>query len=135
MVYTGYFAMAKKYKKLGFCTISVAQFNPSWYNGVSFPELAPSKELLGDYKLSGLSPDDYTSRYFDELQRPEAIAGIEKLKKKALSDSRDLILLCYEKPGEFCHRHVLARFLNARYPDVFRVLEYQEEDAMQQNLN
>ena len=124
MVHTGYFAMAKKYKKLGFCTISVAQFNPSWYNGVSFPELAPSKELLGDYKLSGLSTDDYTKRYFEELQRPEAVASMEKLKMKALTDSRDLILLCYENPEEFCHRHLLARFLNERYPDVFQISEY-----------
>ena len=125
MVYTGYFAMAKKYKKLGFCTISVAQFNPSWYNGVSFPELAPSRELLGDYKLSGLSTDDYAKRYFDELQRPKAIASMKKLKEKALSDSRNLILLCYEKPDEFCHRHLLAQFLNELYPDVFQVSEYQ----------
>lgn len=127
MVHTGYFAMAKKYKKLGFCTISVAQFNPSWYNGVSFPELAPSKELLGDYKLSGLSTDDYTKRYFEELQRPEAVASMEKLKMKALTDSRDLILLCYEKPGEFCHRHLLSRYLNEHYPDVFQILEYTSE--------
>ena len=54
-IYTGYFAKSRFYEKKKLKQISVAQFNPSWYNGVSFPELAPSKELLGDYKYNGIS--------------------------------------------------------------------------------
>lgn len=125
MVYTGYFSNVKKYKKLGFCCISVAQFNPSWYNGVSFPELAPSQTILAAYKLQGMSVEEYERLYLKELERPEAVASMEKLKNKALTDSRDLILLCYEKPKDFCHRHILARQLNNKYPDVFSISEYQ----------
>ena len=126
MTYTGYFSMVKKYKRLGLCCISIAQFNPAWYNGVSFPELAPSQSLLGQYKLAGLRQEDYKRIYIEELRRPEAVSSMEKLRKKALEDPRDLILLCYEKPGEFCHRHLLAEVLNERYPDVFQIKEYEQ---------
>ena len=27
----------------------------------------------------------------------------------------DIYLLCYEKPSNFCHRHILAKFLNKNY--------------------
>jgi len=30
---------------------------------------------------------------------------------ETLGGDRDIILCCYEKPGEFCHRHVLANWL------------------------
>ena len=35
-------------------------------------------------------------------------ANIEEL----LKDEKDPILLCYEKSDEFCHRHIVAEYIN-----------------------
>ena len=123
-IYTGYFAKSRFYEKKKLKQISVAQFNPSWYNGVSFPELAPSKELLGDYKYNGISQEEYKIRYLNELSRPAAMRSIEKLKEMTETSDRDIILLCYEVSEDFCHRHLLADFLNQYEPEVFRIREY-----------
>ena len=31
----------------------------------------------------------------------------------ALGGGHDVILLCFEKPGEFCHRHLVAQWLKS----------------------
>ena len=31
-----------------------------------------------------------------------------------LSNGKDVVLLCYEKRGDFCHRHLLAKFLEEK---------------------
>lgn len=124
MIYTGYFANLKKYKQNGLQTVSVARFNPSWYNGVSFSELSPSDKLLGDYKLAGISEEEYAERYKEEITRPSSRMMIEKLKEKALTGTKDMVLLCYEKPDEFCHRHILAEVLNEEYPEIFHIEEF-----------
>ena len=31
-----------------------------------------------------------------------------------LSNGRDCVLLCYEKSGDFCHRHLVADWLNKK---------------------
>jgi len=30
-----------------------------------------------------------------------------------MSDGMDIALVCYEKPGDFCHRHLVAEWLRA----------------------
>lgn len=35
--------------------------------------------------------------------------------EELLKDENDPILLCYERGQDFCHRHVLAEFINIRY--------------------
>ena len=32
--------------------------------------------------------------------------------EELLQDEKDPILLCYEKSNEFCHRHILAEYIN-----------------------
>lgn len=46
------------------------------------------------------------------LARKEQIAqNIPYLK----NGEKDVVLLCYEKTGDWCHRHILARFLNEQF--------------------
>ena len=30
---------------------------------------------------------------------------------KTMSPTEDIALVCYEKPGDFCHRHLVAKWL------------------------
>jgi len=105
---TSYFAQAgflHKDREL----VSISRVTPDWFTA-SFPtsiialELAPSMELLLAYKNDEISEKDYEIRYRDEtlsLLDPKEIA--EKYKNS--------VFLCYEKTGDFCHRRILASWL------------------------
>ena len=41
----------------------------------------------------------------------------------ALGGGHDVILLCFEKPGEFCHRHLVVQWLN-QFTNQ-KIIEYQ----------
>ncbi len=50
-----------------------------------------------------------------------------------LSGGRDAALLCYEKPGEFCHRHLLAQWITEQ--SGLEVTEWMtEEEAKTEEL-
>lgn len=111
-IWTGYFARMKNYKKVDLVPVSIAYGTPVWYEGETCFELAPPRKLLIAYKKEGLSTADYTKRYNDFLKTVNWSEVIDKL--YAISekhDDRDLILCCFEKPTDFCHRHLLAEFL------------------------
>ena len=60
-----------------------------------------------------------------------------------IKDEKDPILLCYEKEGQFCHRHVLAEFINLKYgiyvPDIsisegLEIIEHKKPEYIRQIL-
>jgi len=87
-----------------------------WYK-----ELAPDFEILKRFKSTGnrtqSTKDWFTQEYIrklDELRNSGRLEGyIDELEK--LVQYNDVYLLCYEKPLEFCHRHILADYLNNHY--------------------
>jgi len=103
MIYTSYFANIKKLPP-HLKTISISRFPPKWYEGESDLLLAPSKELLLGIKDGNISEEEYTKEYLDYLNTLNPKEIEEKYK--------DSILLCYEKTGDFCHRHILTNWLN-----------------------
>ena len=75
--------------------------------------IAPTKDILCEYKAN---PDKerYTKRYKEEvlciLKNPQIfVDGLIYC-----SNGGDVAMLCYEKPEDFCHRHILADFLNEK---------------------
>jgi len=74
------------------------------------------------YKKGLITEDMYEERYLHQLDmNGEAILkGVDALLSHAEKMGRRLVLLCYEKPSDFCHRHILARWLERR---GFRVKE------------
>ena len=74
--------------------------------------LAPTWDIYNEYKQSG-DAERYTKRYKEEV--------LAKHNNKIISDHlyflaykymKDVILLCYEKPNVFCHRHLIAEWLD-----------------------
>jgi len=101
-IYTGYFAKAKQYNEAGLVTISIARFN-RYYSGASFKQLAPAAEIIH------LPEDQYKPIYSKQLSLLSKEGVYNQIKQ--LSGGKDCILLCYEKPGDFCHRHMVASWL------------------------
>lgn len=109
MIYTSYFAKIRALPD-AIVPISISLKPPDTYKGLEFKTLAPSPDILWEWKRR---PDTvrYERRFFNEILRfllPDNI--VKKLYE--LSEGKDVALICYEKPVDFCHRHLVARWLN-----------------------
>lgn len=67
-------------------------------------ELAPTKELLDKYKKKKISWDNYSEAFMDII----ANRRIEELDENDLDGS---CLLCSEDKPHFCHRRLVAEYL------------------------
>lgn len=80
-------------------------------------DLAPSAELLRRYKSSDVGWTDFKSSLLDEFSgNIDSVEAIHAL--HAQSSTQDIILLCYEKDGVPCHRHMVRDLIEA--PAVLR---------------
>ena len=71
-------------------------------------ELAPSKELLQDWKNNNIAWQEYELRYFKEMENKQQC--IQKLTNLAAPGT--ITLLCFEKENNpHCHRHLLKNLL------------------------
>jgi len=71
-------------------------------------EVAPSIELLRDWKNQKISWDEYQERYHAEMS--EHSQAIKELANKAKRGT--ITLLCYEREGDpHCHRHLLKKLI------------------------
>lgn len=113
-IYTSYFPKVNKLRERGIYPVAICQIPPTWFDGPNLASLAPSKDILFEYKAN---PDEkrYLYRYVEEILcafrfHPEMITqALERM-----SGGKDVALCCYEKPSDFCHRHLLANWLNEK---------------------
>ena len=123
MIYTSYYANYRKFK--GMFRVSISRTAPNNSYDLQLTKLAPTAELLQKYKSNTITNDEYTSVYHNQLLRLENDGYIAKF-VKALSILQelkgDVVLLCYEKKGDFCHRHLLAEYLNNNHNTNIREL-------------
>lgn len=127
-LFTSYYANYKNIPKSYLC-IGISRYCPEWFetnppDNFFFTKsnfLAPSEELLNDIKSNSITQEEYKKRYVTELYTNLAKIGYNDLGKWA----RDLIVIwtqenvydgivfmCYERPEEFCHRHIFRNILN-----------------------
>jgi hypothetical protein len=79
-------------------SVSIALSAPKWYHGRRYPALAPRPKML---KLN------------EATYRVEYQKILDKLDPQKVFDDlgEDAILLCWEAPGKFCHRRLVAAWL------------------------
>lgn len=102
---TSYFAnpaiLYKKYK-----LVSISRKPPDWMvvDKIYIP-LCPNWNLVNDYKSGTISQEEYTKIYYEiYLNKLDPLKTYNELEENA-------ILLCYEKTGKFCHRRLVAEWL------------------------
>ncbi len=84
------------------------------FNGKVISELAPKKEFWKIWRSNiGIIPESENTRYYIENYYKQVLSQVDI--EELLKDEKDPILLCYEKGQQFCHRHVVAEFINIRY--------------------
>jgi uncharacterized protein (DUF488 family) len=73
---------------------------------------APTNELFRAYKHNGLAWEDYERR-FNELLIERDPAGLQ-----SLEHFDHACLLCSEREPDHCHRRLVAKYLQIRWPEL-----------------
>ena len=89
--------------------LGITRFPPKGFKGINSTALAPSELLLKMYKNKDIDEYVYKQMYYDELRERGLTPELVRHAFEMLST--DVILCCYEAPGDFCHRHLLAEWL------------------------
>ena len=108
-LYTSYFARASKHPR----AISISAKSPPGFPGRRIVKLAPTWDMLRRYKNDTLGRHSYAIEYLNKLRGVPDTVAVPTL----VQDVADLfedgdVMLCYEKTGSFCHRHIIAALLN-----------------------
>ena len=103
------------YDNFNFCdcrlvSISGDRGKKAKYNGECYPKLAPQKEFWAVWNNNiGKISEEENTRYYVEEYCKQVLAKLDPV--EVYSDLKDKILLCYEKPNDFCHRHIVAAWI------------------------
>ena len=123
-IYTSYFAKTKELETKNIQPISIALYTPDWFLNPIMIKLQPPRSILFEMKNSLNSKEDnqnYSIKYIEQvlkIQTPESVyKTIEEW-----SGGKDVALCCFEKSGDFCHRHLVSMWLN-KYLSI-GVVEY-----------
>ena len=105
-IFTSYFGNSRKLKEAGVNMICVAIGKPRFIAGIpQMLNVCPTR-----YMVSGpCSREEYLKLYDRILASQDANQVVKQI--EMLSGGKDVALCCYEKPGDFCHRHILAKWI------------------------
>jgi len=135
VIYTSYFAKIKQLEKNSIVPISICGKAPDWYKGLQYKKLAPKYGFFMEWKKN--HDNDYYIRCFkeqvlDKLNAEDVVKELDNLllyETTAIDYRGDfkeipkIALICYEKPSDFCHRHLVADWFNE---NRFRCEEWKE---------
>lgn len=112
VIYTSYFAKFNLFDPNKFELISIARVTPKWINNIKVSNtLCPPWKIISDHKSRNITDFEYEDMYLSCIpdNTPSVLEGFsEKILPKIP------VLFCYEGPGKFCHRHILAEWVNKR---------------------
>lgn len=106
-IYTSYYAKTKSLIENNIIPISVSLFTPKYLKNEIKIHL---KNLAPTYIMLSMEEDIYTPKYkkiLNKLNYNDVINDI-----RFFTRDKDCALMCYETPDDFCHRHLLAEWLN-----------------------
>lgn len=80
---------------------------------IHVPLLAPTKDILSDYRKKKIEWPEYERRFLALLDEREAAAELDRE-----LFSVPAALLCSEAKPDQCHRRLAAEYLRSHWPDV-----------------
>ena len=125
-IYTGYYGNMKAYR--GMVCVGISIGTPKWLK-VDIPNcraLNPKPYMLH------MEREQYTRAYnqlLKGLSPQEIVRFLEEV-----SGGKDVVLLCYEKPEDFCHRQLVAEWLTRNGVSVEEYFKPVEQGVEQMEL-
>lgn len=92
----------------------------------SFEEVANLHKDFKGWKYGSHKGDNeyYISQFDEQVLKPLTVEGVlEDIANLSGGDLDKVILLCYEKPTDFCHRHLVADWIN-KHKSINFIVEY-----------
>lgn len=113
---TGYYGNIKNYINANYTLLSISRTTPNIKdaNIKELPILAPSQQLLDDYKNGRISWIDYDTQYREQIAKLGKLQDLITVFACLVTCeyTRGIVLLCYEKDYMHCHRTILADIIN-----------------------
>ena len=109
---TSYFAKSAN----NYYAVSICGRAPLWYLGREYRILAPKIDFFKKYKEDGdevYYTEQYHKRVLDQLDPHQVYKDL----------GENAVLLCYEKPEDFCHRFLVAKWLEKHIGIEIKELE------------
>jgi len=113
---TSCFARVKRIEE-GWEPVSIARGQPAWFRGRRYVDLAPSRPMLK------LARADFCVAYHEQLSRLDPERVFEELGPRA-------VLLCWEPPNVFCHRRLVAEWLERQLGVVVTEWGFRRDEIM-----
>lgn len=111
MIYTSYFYKMNKLPA-EIVPIAICAKAPNWYydgQRLQYKKLAPKYDFFKEWKRTHDNAY-YTTHFLNDVLAPlnasEVVAELT-----AMAQGKSFALLCYERPSDFCHRHLVADWL------------------------
>lgn len=84
--------------------VAISRTRPRGWTGRIYEPLAPPWRLLAEALSGEIDEDEYIRRY-----RAEVLSKLDPAAVYA-DLGEDAVLLCWERPGAFCHRRLVAEW-------------------------
>lgn len=113
--YYAKFSRLPKEEQDKYIPIRISNTKPKWfpYDCLDYSILSPDTVYVNDIKNNNITEEDFEKAYISYLELLNILEdALESLKE--MEDNVDLgepILLCYETSSNFCHRHILRKYL------------------------
>ena len=82
---------------------------------MEYKPLAPSSDNVFKLKNNNMSQEDFIDAYIDKLKELDLERILEDMYDYEGITDTEIVLLCYEKSTDFCHRHILREYLNENF--------------------
>lgn len=108
MIYTTYFANLSNLP-ITITPIAICGRTPESYTGLTYKKLAPKYSFWAvweETKDNDYYIENFNKLVLDNLNQEDVVNDL-----LSLSPTEDIALVCYEKPSDFCHRHLVADWL------------------------
>lgn len=107
-IYTSYYGNLRKLGTTGILPIGISLGVPNFFKGHKMMYLAPTRAMLN----SLIPQEEYTKMYREQILSKVSLDTLrEDLSIITRGQNVDVALLCWEKPGDFCHRHLFAEWM------------------------
>ena len=103
MIKTGYFAKFK-----GDNGVAICLYPPKYFKGETYQPLSPTPQIMEWWKSS--AQDAKAQNIYRRLYYRDVLNNLNVHDVARALDGKTL--LCFERPDEFCHRHIVAEWLN-----------------------
>lgn len=118
--YYAKFSRLPKEEKSRYIPVLISTSLPKWFLDreecyMEYKLLAPYSDNVFKLKNNKMSQEDFINAYTDKLKELDLGQILEDLYDYEGITDTEIVLLCYEKSTDFCHRHILREYLNENF--------------------